>query len=270
MTYSTILNPWNAPVRYYDTVASTMDECRALASRGEGHGTVVVADYQEAGRGRMGRSWKADRGKNLFFTVLLRYPDIPSIPQALTLRTGLAVSLAIEDFAPALKGTVRVKWPNDIMLDSRKAVGILTETDGKTVYIGIGVNAAQTAFPGDIAAKATSILLALQARQSPAAAEPVPEAWRAALLERILAFLHRELISAAPWQRRLEERLYMKGRPVRFIPGGADSLLVVEGVLAGLGEGGELLIVPEGGTAARAYVTGELQVYDRRLDNSHT
>jgi BirA family biotin operon repressor/biotin-[acetyl-CoA-carboxylase] ligase len=261
--YSVILNPWKAPVRYYDTVTSTMDECRALASRGEPHGAVAVADYQEAGRGRRGRVWEADRGKNLFFTVLLRYPDIPSIPRALTLRTGLAVSLAIEDFAPALKDAVRVKWPNDIMIDDRKIAGILTEADGENVFIGIGVNAAQTAFPGDIAAKASSILLALQARRPAAACEAAPglAARRAVLLERILAFLHRELVSAAPWRERLENRLYMKGQPVRFITGGADSGCAVEGLLAGLGDGGELLIVPKGGAEARAYVTGELQVY---------
>jgi BirA family biotin operon repressor/biotin-[acetyl-CoA-carboxylase] ligase len=250
-----------------------MDECRVLAARGEPHGTVVIADYQETGRGRIGRRWKADRGKNLFFTVLLRYPDISSIPRALTLRTGLAVSLAIDDFAPALRGCVLVKWPNDVMIDSRKAVGILTETDGETVYIGIGVNAAQTAFPEDISAKATSILLALQSRQPSAlgtpgaspgvSGEPALDiaAWRAALLERILGFLHRELASADFNRRRLEDRLYMKDRPVRFMPGKADSGCVVTGVLAGIGAGGELLIVPEGQTEARAYVTGELRVY---------
>jgi BirA family biotin operon repressor/biotin-[acetyl-CoA-carboxylase] ligase len=235
-----------------------MDESRILAARGEPHGTVVIADYQEAGRGRIGRSWKADRGKNLFFTILLRYPDISAIPQALTLRTGLAVSLAIEDFAPALNDAVRVKWPNDIMIDSRKAVGILTEADGKTVYIGVGVNVAQTAF-GDIETKATSILLALQSRQ---VAVSDMAAGRATLLERILAFLHRELALAESWKQRLEERLYMKGRPVRFIAGGADSGCVVEGILAGIGNGGELLIIPEGKTVPEAYVTGELPVYN--------
>jgi BirA family biotin operon repressor/biotin-[acetyl-CoA-carboxylase] ligase len=243
---------------------------------------VVVADYQEAGRGRIGRPWKADRGKNLFFTILLRYPDIPSIPRALTLRTGLSLSLAIEDFAPELRDAVKVKWPNDIMIDSRKAVGILTETDGKTVYIGIGVNVAQTEFPEALRAKATSILLARQARLSrPAGPDPGPDTApgpgaahssgaapdaaeaRFALLERILARLYQELSSGEPWRPRLEERLYMKGRSVRFIAGGADSGRLVEGTLAGIGEGGEILIIPEAQacTQARAYVTGELQVY---------
>jgi BirA family biotin operon repressor/biotin-[acetyl-CoA-carboxylase] ligase len=233
-----------------------MDESRVRAARGAPHGTVVAADYQEAGRGRAGRPWKAERGKNLFFTVLLRYQDISSFPQALTLRTGLAVSLAIEDYAPLLSGAVLVKWPNDIMIDSRKAAGILTETDGKIIYIGIGVNVAQDAFPGDLGAKAGSILQAVRARGGPDLA-----ADRAALLERILVRLHREISSAVPWRGRLEERLYLKGRPVRFIAGGVDSCRAVYGVLAGIGAGGELLIVPEGKTAPEAYVTGELRVY---------
>jgi BirA family biotin operon repressor/biotin-[acetyl-CoA-carboxylase] ligase len=233
-----------------------MDESRRLAAGGEPQGTVAVAGYQEAGRGRAGRPWTADRGKNLFFTVLLRYPDISSFPRALTLRTGLAVSLAIEDFAPALSGAVLVKWPNDIMIDSRKIAGVLTETDGKTVYIGIGINAAQTVFPGDISAKAGSILLAMRARKFP---DSEPD--RAVLLEKILARLYGELASAGPWRERLEERLYLKGRPVSFIPGGADSGRGVEGVLSGIGAGGELLIIPAGKTASEAYVTGELRVY---------
>jgi BirA family biotin operon repressor/biotin-[acetyl-CoA-carboxylase] ligase len=286
MQVEAVLNPFGAPIYYHETLSSTMDESRILSARGEPHGTVVVADYQEAGRGRIGRPWKADRGKNLFFTILLRYPAISSIPQALTLRTGLALSLAIEDFAPELRDAVKVKWPNDIMIDSRKAVGILTETDGKTVYIGIGVNVAQTEFPEALRAKATSILLARQARLSRSSraesgaalssgAAPCPDAalspnalpgfdaaeTRFILLEKILAQLYGELSSGEPWRPRLEERLYMKGRPVRFIAGGADSGCLVEGTLAGIGEGGEILIIPEGQPQAYAYVTGELQVY---------
>jgi BirA family biotin operon repressor/biotin-[acetyl-CoA-carboxylase] ligase len=233
-----------------------MDESRRCAAAGASHGTVVIADYQETGRGRTGRPWKAERGKNLFFTVLLRYPDIASFPQVVTLRTGLAVSLAIEDFAPVLSGAVLVKWPNDIMIDSRKAVGILTEADGKTLYIGIGINTAQTSFPQDISAKAGSILQAMQARG-------VPElpGGRPALLERILARLHAEISSTRPWRALLEERLYMKGRRIRFIAGSVDSGRVIEGVLEGIGPSGELLLIPAGKTAPEAYVTGELQVY---------
>jgi BirA family biotin operon repressor/biotin-[acetyl-CoA-carboxylase] ligase len=251
-----VLNPWNAPVYYHETLSSTMDESRRLAALGEPHGTVAAAGYQEAGRGRAGRPWNAEPGKNIFFTVLLRYPNIFSFPQAITLRTGLAVSLAVEDCSPALRSGVFVKWPNDIMIDSRKIAGILTETDGRTVYIGIGVNIAQTVFPEDISAKAGSILLALRTRNCQ---EFTPKA--EILLESILVRLHEELASSASWRETLEKRLYMKGRKVSFFPGGVDAGCGVEGVLSGIGAGGELIIIPEGKNTGEAYVSGELRVY---------
>ena len=258
MRVETIHNPFGAPVCFYDTVGSTMDVCRRLAAQGKPHGTVVSADYQEAGRGRSpGRLWIADRGKNLFCTILLRYGDISQLPQALTLRAGLAASLAVEDLAPSLSGAVALKWPNDIMIHDRKAVGILTEGDGKTVFIGIGMNVSQTVFPEPIRAGATSLLLALEGRPPPA---------REGLLERILHRLYEELELSAigsSWQERLARRLYLRSQPVRFIPGPAGSDQLVEGTLAGVGPQGELLIIPQGETQARSFVTGELALENR-------
>jgi BirA family biotin operon repressor/biotin-[acetyl-CoA-carboxylase] ligase len=255
MNFSNVKNPFQAPVVFLETVTSTMDESRRLAAQGAPHGTVVSADYQESGRGRTaGRSWTADRGKNLFATILLRY-SARSIPQALTLRTGLAVSLAVEDLAPSLAGAIAVKWPNDIMIRGRKAAGILTEGDGKTVFIGLGVNAAQADFPEALRAKATSLLL-----------EGCLTPDRERLLERILHRLHEELEPPAalpPWQDRLNARLYRRDQTVRFIPGPADSsqARIVEGRLAGIGPLGELLIIPQGEQTARSFITGELEVY---------
>jgi BirA family biotin operon repressor/biotin-[acetyl-CoA-carboxylase] ligase len=272
-----ILNPFGAPVYYRETISSTMDTSRDLALRGEPHGTVITADFQEAGRGRVrGRSWQAEAGKNLFFTILLRYPDFSRIPEALSLKTGLAVSLAIEDFAPALAGSVSVKWPNDVMIcsreggDARKVAGILTEGAGGTMYIGVGVNVAQTEFPEDLRAKATSIALALRAPVSGGC--PL-------LLECILSRLHREISpldgeaaggmaadssiegpAGEGWRRRLEERLYLRGRRVRFISGAAGSDAVVEGRLLGISPGGALLIQDDGGES-RSFISGELDVY---------
>jgi BirA family biotin operon repressor/biotin-[acetyl-CoA-carboxylase] ligase len=117
VTEISVDNPFLAPVFYLETTTSTMLDARALAARGVRHGTVVVADVQEAGLGRIAnRQWKAEKGQNLLFTLLLRYPDIASIPTALTLRTALALSQAIEHIVPAFKGSLRVKWPNDVML----------------------------------------------------------------------------------------------------------------------------------------------------------
>lgn len=249
-----IIHPLDAPVYYREIVGSTMDESRQLAEQGAPHGTVLLADFQSAGRGRGGRPWQAEPGQNLFFTVLLRYPDYAAIPPALTLRTGLAVALAIADFAPALAAMLRVKWPNDIMLGSKKAVGIITEADGTNVYIGVGVNVAQSSFPPDIARKATSIALAL--------GNPEPAIDRFSLLEAILGRLFQEIAEpAGNWRERLSALLYMRGEQVRFLAGAADAGAEVFGQIAGLGRNGELLILPDGASQPLPFITGELDVY---------
>ena len=255
MTILKIRNPFNAPVYHEETVTSTMDVSRQLASAGEPHGTVITADFQEAGRGRIqNRSWEMERKMNMPFTILLRYPRIEDIPSALTLRIGLAVSLAIEDFAPSLQGRVNVKWPNDIMIDSKKASGILCEAVGGNVHIGIGINFAQREFPAHLREKATSIVLAT--------GRDIAHDERFCLLEKILARIYNELGAAQDseknWISRLEQRLYKKGGQIIFVEGAADSGNIVNGRLAGIGEGGELLIVPDGEDEARPFITGEL------------
>jgi len=257
MTKLEISSPFNAPVYHEETVTSTMELSRALANAGEPHGTVIVADFQEAGRGRgQDRSWQMNRLENLPFTIMLRYPRIEDIPPALTLRAGLAVSLAIEDFAPSLRGKVKVKWPNDIMIDSKKAAGILCEAAGGTVHIGIGINVAQKEFPAHLSDKAISIALAANRDIAPGE--------RFSLLEKILTRLFDELNApqnAANWKARLDQRLYKKGEQVVFVEGETGSGKEVRGRLAGIGDGGELLILAEGETQPRFFVTGELMFF---------
>jgi BirA family biotin operon repressor/biotin-[acetyl-CoA-carboxylase] ligase len=261
-------NPFGAPVYHEETVSSTMDLARLLARRGEPHGTVIAADYQEAGRGRTGRSWKMDKGQNLSFTILLR---CPALPPALTLKAGLALSLALEDFAPPLAGRVRVKWPNDVMLlggngagtGARKAAGVLAEAEGPAVYLGIGVNLGQREFPEELRDKAGSVLGALEELRpgEGGAAPDLPARAPLRLLEKILPRLHGELEAAVPWKERLEERLFMRGEQVVFVNGAAGSGDLVEGLLCGIGGGGELLLLPRGAAEPRPFVTGELRVY---------
>jgi BirA family biotin operon repressor/biotin-[acetyl-CoA-carboxylase] ligase len=252
-----------------------MDVSRRLAAEGSPHGTVICANFQEAGRGRTGgRPWLGDAGDNLFFTVLLRYGSFTAIPAALTLRTGLAVSLAIEDLIPPLAGLVRIKWPNDVLIllpgGGRKTAGILSESDGSVVFIGIGVNMRQSGFPPELEHKATSLRLSL----GKLGLEGLDTDFRFTLLELILGRLRRELEGdgvscgdSSPrlsggdtWRQRLEERLYMRGERVRFIAGGADSGRPVEGLLRGAGPAGELLLLLPGGEE-RAFITGELDLY---------
>jgi len=263
-----IRNPFNAPVYYEETVSSTMDVSRKLAREnppcgtpyGAPHGTVILADFQEAGRGRkQERRWEMERGENLSFTILLKFSGIEDIPPALTLRAGLAVCLAIEDFAPCLKDSCLVKWPNDILIKPlhgesfKKAVGILCEADGGDVHLGIGVNAAQKEFPPHLRDKAVSIALA--------ADRDISQDERYALLEKILSRLYNELSVANNWKPRLEQRLYKKDEQVLFIEGAAGSGKEVKGRLAGITDIGELLIVPDGETQARPFITGELEFF---------
>jgi BirA family biotin operon repressor/biotin-[acetyl-CoA-carboxylase] ligase len=250
-----IHNPFGAPVYHEDVVDSTMNVSRLLAAQGEPHGTVISADFQEEGRGRIkGRVWETEKGANLACTILLRFSGIEQIPQALTLRTGLAVSLAIEDFAPALAGHVLIKWPNDILIArsahntqaAGKLAGILTEADGGNVHIGMGVNVAQKIFPGVLRNKATSISLATN--------QDITGEERFTLLEKIFMRLQTELESTN-WRERLEARLYQKGQQINFAEGAANSGKTVSGLLTGIGPEGELLIADAGGV--RCYTTGE-------------
>jgi BirA family biotin operon repressor/biotin-[acetyl-CoA-carboxylase] ligase len=259
MTKISLDNPFEAPVFFLETTSSVMLDIRTLAGRGEPHGTVILTDVQEAGRGRIeSRPWKAEKGRNLLLALLLRYPGAAFMPPALTLRTALALLRAIEDIVPALRGSLRVKWPNDVMLPVdgayRKTAGILAEGDGTCVYVGVGVNVAQTLFPEDIQDKAGSLALAL-------GGTGLPGDLRFSLLSAFLGRLRRDIEggSSPPWREQLEERLYLKGSRARFLAGAVDTARVVEGLLCGIGDGGELLIR----TADRieAFVSGELEAY---------
>ena len=270
-----VYNPFNAPVYHEDTVDSTMNVSRILAEQNAPHGTVITADFQEAGRGRIkGRSWNMEKAVNLAFTILLRFPDIEHIPHALTLRTGLALSLAVEDFAPVLAGRVLIKWPNDILIAGdesvKKLAGILTEANDGAVHIGMGLNVAQKQFPDFLRDKATSISLAL----GTATNREIASEERFTLLEKILVRLYHEIETAggeaegaaADWKSRIESRLYKKGEQVSFAAGAAgiaagtaaDSGNIVNGTLTGIDSGGELLITPAGGGEPRSFTAGEL------------
>jgi BirA family biotin operon repressor/biotin-[acetyl-CoA-carboxylase] ligase len=263
-------NPFNAPVYHVETTGSTMNISHTLADQGSPHGTVIVADFQEAGRGRIGtRLWDMERCAGLPFTVLLRYPQTENIPAALTLRTGLAVAEAIEDFAPVLKKKVMIKWPNDIMVlpvsgssdgHARKVVGILAEADGGNVHVGIGVNVSQREFPQSLKEKAMSIGIA--------SGREITYTERYVLLEKILAYLYTEIETAnnmangETWGKRIEEKLYKKGKQVSFAIGAADSHDIVTGIVSGIGRGGELLVLiaedSESGEKLLSFASGEI------------
>ena len=123
------------------SVASTMDVAHALAAEGAPAGTIVLADEQTAGRGRGGKRWRSDPEAGIWMTILERPNDAEALG-VLAIRLGLKAAPVLERHVDA---PVRLKWPNDLLVNGRKLAGILVESrwrDGSVdwVAIGIGVN----------------------------------------------------------------------------------------------------------------------------------
>jgi len=252
-------NPFNAPVFHMESVSSTMVIARNLAKENKPHGTVICSDYQEAGRGRQGRAWHTEKGKNLMFTLFLKFNE-GQFPKALSLRTGLAMALSLEKTFPELNGRIKIKWPNDLMLISTdmvykayKIAGILIEIDGNNVFIGIGLNIHQMEFPEALKNKAGSLVHYLDNLQ---------ENSRYIILEEFLSSIFMEIKNMEnKWLDLIHPRLYKMEETVIFAEGGSNSDHIIKGKLCGLGSEGELLIIPEGEKEKKAFHSGELRIY---------
>jgi BirA family biotin operon repressor/biotin-[acetyl-CoA-carboxylase] ligase len=143
---------------------STSDVALAEARAGCAHGTVVVADEQTAGRGRLGRVWASPPGRHLYLSAVVRGPITarpPAERAALTLAVGVGVVDAVRAAGARAAG---LKWPNDVLVSGRKLAGILCESTGDAIVIGIGVNLAGTAgeLPAAIAARAITLADAIE------------------------------------------------------------------------------------------------------------
>ena len=128
----------------YETLGSTNAEALSRARAGERGPLWIVARRQSAGRGRRGRAWVSPPG-NLYATLLLTEPSAPAQAPQLSFVAALALHDALCECAPRLGPTLRLKWPNDLLLGGAKLAGILIEGDGEpgfAVAIGIGVNCA--------------------------------------------------------------------------------------------------------------------------------
>jgi len=124
-----------------EKTGSTNDDARVLAEEGASHGTVVIAEDQSAGRGRLSRSWVSPAGKNLLFSIILKDGVNDSHPGLITISAGVAVALAIKEKCAI---EAKIKWPNDVRVKGKKITGILAEAGGINkidfVILGIGIN----------------------------------------------------------------------------------------------------------------------------------
>lgn len=155
---------WGRPLYALGSTPSTQTVLHRLAADGAPEGTVVVADHQTRGRGRYGRSWVASPGRALLASILLR----PALPPPRLGEIGLAAAVAAADALETTAGVaVRIKWPNDLLVGSKKVAGILAEAalegaGGGYVALGVGINVSQgpEEFPSELRGRATSLALA--------------------------------------------------------------------------------------------------------------
>lgn len=241
------------PMHLLDVATSTNDEAQRGAKAGASHGTTWVAEQQTAGRGRRGRAWVSPAGEGLLFSVLLRLSCPPVRLPPLALLAGLAVRESVLRAAP--KADVKVKWPNDVVVDGRKIAGVLVEaiTVGsrvEAVIMGIGVNVHTRSFPGELGNRATSVALAN------ADAEPD----RAALLDDVLASLEGDLRGVVAGglgclRARIEAADALRGHPVGNDAGD-------HGLAAGIDDEGRLLVCKDrlGASVLARWSAGEVHL----------
>jgi BirA family biotin operon repressor/biotin-[acetyl-CoA-carboxylase] ligase len=231
-------------------VDSTQQVARTLAAAGAEEGTVVVAETQSAGRGRLGRTWHSPPGTNLYCSIVLRPTMAPSTVPQLALVAGLATARAIETLGlrPA------IKWPNDVLLDGRKVVGIITEMEAEldrvhVVILGIGVNvnATEADFPPYLRETATSLAIA--------AGRPIDRVrFAAAVIDALEADYGRFVAAGFPALRaEWERRSALAGRSVTVRSADAE----VAGTVAGVDDDGALRLL-DGGGVARRVIAGEV------------
>lgn len=159
-------HPWRSQIHWFDTISSTNTHAKTMAAAGAPHGTILIADSQTAGRGRMGRTFVSPTGTGIYMSIILRPQCPPSQLMHLTCATAVAACDAVE---AALRFRPGIKWINDLVCGGKKLAGILTELsiNPKTALveyavIGIGINCNQSPadFPPelqDIACSASMI-----------------------------------------------------------------------------------------------------------------
>ena len=240
-------------VYHFFRVGSTMDEAGARAAAGDPHGTIVAAEEQTAGRGRLGRVWLSEKAAGLYVSLLLR-PNLPPVAAPLlTLACGLAVAEAV---AGVTHRSTDIRWPNDVLLEDRKCAGILLEMSAeperiKHVILGMGINVNQASLPEELAAEATS--LRMTTGNTYRRADVLAAVLRA--LDRSLARLSQPAGGPDVIAEFEKRSSFARGRRVTV----EDNGQVVAGVTEGLDHSGYLLVRREGRDSAEPVYTGKIR-----------
>ncbi|HEY3130721.1 MAG TPA: biotin--[acetyl-CoA-carboxylase] ligase [Acidobacteriota bacterium] len=154
----------------FEEIDSTNRFLKDYGRRSPENGLIAMAGAQTAGRGRFGNTWHSPKGQGLYFSMLL-HPVDPRSAMAVPLIAGVVLHKTLEEMFPAVKRSLDLKWPNDVLIERRKVAGVLVELEHlpagtSLVVVGIGVNCNQNEFPAQLPG-ATSLRLHVGARVDP-------------------------------------------------------------------------------------------------------
>lgn len=246
---------WGEPLEYLLETGSSNDDALAAARAGAASGSVFLAEHQTRGRGRRGRTWLAEPGQSLLFSVLMR-PQVesagragaaassPAATGALTLAVGLGVRAAL---APHSREPLLVKWPNDILCGRRKLAGILCESQlagsrVAAIVIGIGINVGQQSFPPELTSEVTSLSALRNQTQLQGEAELPREALLVALLDEVQRRVEQhELEGIEPLLDEFRRHDALRDQPVTV-----SAARELSGVARGVDTQGRLLLETDG------------------------
>ena len=236
-------------VHYFRT-DSTNDVALSLAAQGEAHGTVILAEEQTAGRGRLGRSWYSEKSSGIYASIILRPPLAPAAAPVLTLMAGVAAQRAVNTVTGL---PVDIRWPNDLLLNGKKVCGILTEMTAEldrlhAVVLGIGLNVNHREMPAELREIATS--LRMEGRK------PYSRAQILVALLKELERKYRLLLdegSVAITRAWAAASTYAQGKRIRVVSSGGEFLATT----AGLEPSGALRVRREDGRE-ELLVSGEI------------
>ncbi|MBA3020664.1 biotin--[acetyl-CoA-carboxylase] ligase [Propionicimonas sp.] len=235
--------PWVA-VRRVASTGSTNADLAAQARAGAPSGTVLVADHQASGRGRLDRSWTAPAGASLAISVLLRPPA--HTPPERWLWLPLVAGLAVADALKQAGAAAELKWPNDVLVEGRKICGILAERiagDDPAVVIGMGINTGLSADQLPVPS-ATSLRLA---------GVQIADEDLIGLVLGSLGGWYRRWLAGVDLSDELSDRCGTIGRPVRVELSGTESVL---GEAIGIDADGRLLVRTAAGV--RRFAAGDV------------
>ncbi|MBR3771478.1 MAG: biotin--[Clostridium sp.] len=237
---------------YYDEIASTNLEAKKHQHDLNGHGMVFLAEQQNQGRGRMGRTWVSPKETGIWMSILLKPDFAPELASQITLPAALATAEAIREITNL---DCQIKWPNDIVVNGKKVCGILTEmgTEGSLIaylIVGIGINVNTEHFPEEIQSVASS--LKIEGGLAYEREEILIE-----LLNR-MEFYYEKLIADGDLHdlvKTYNSLLINKGKKVKIV-GNANT---ETGEALGIDDTGRLLVRMDDGEE-RAIVSGEVSV----------